>query len=134
MLGKAVTKHPSTRGEIWSTELPDANDVEGQNDLLVVVVSSPVLDTTSMRLTVPLVRWESEFSGRLDKFRIAATERNGLDTTFAAEFLRINHMSTGCLVELIGALNAEQVEEIVAGIAIAIDYWPQRAFATTFYE
>lgn len=127
-------RHPSTRGDIWLAELPDPNDTEGQNDLLVVVVSSTVLDTTPMRLTVPLVKWKSEFSDRLDKFRIAATERNGLDETFAAEFLRISHMSTECFVELIGALDAEQVEEIVAGIVIAIDYWPQRTSATTFYE
>ena len=126
MAGKAVMSHPSTRGEIWLTCPPNVNDSEVQSGQLVVVVSSPLLDTVSMRIIVPLVTWNPDFSGRIDKFRIPATERNGLDNTFVAEFLRVGHISTESFMKRIGALDAEQVEEIVAGIVIAIDYWPQK--------
>ena len=120
-------KHPSTRGEIWLIWSPSMNESDGRNERLAIVVSSPVLDTTPMRIIVPLSKWQPSFSGRIDKLRIVATHRNGLDTAFVAEFLRVSNVSTDCLVRRIGLLDADQVEEIVAGIVIAIDYWPQKS-------
>ena len=120
-------KHPPTRGEIWLIQAPGMSELDGPNDRLAVVVSSPVLDTTPMRIIVPLSKWQPSFSGMIDKFRIAATRRNGLDTAFVAEFLQVSNVSTDCLVRRIGLLDADQVEEIVAGIVIAIDYWPQKS-------
>ncbi len=60
----------------------------------------------------------------MDKFPIAESERNGLDAKAVAEFLRVTSVSTERLVKKKGLLDAEQVEEIVAGIVIAIDYGP----------
>ena len=85
-------KHPSTRGEIWLIRSPGMSELDGPNDRLAVVVNSPVLDTTPMRIIVPLSKWQPSFSGRIDKFRIAATRRNGLDTAFVAEFLQVSNV------------------------------------------
>ena len=119
--------HPSTRGEIWLACLPQADGSEmDEHDSLVAVVSSPAFDKTTMRIIVPISSWRPEFKGRLDKFQIAASERTGLDTEHAAEFLKVSSLSTERLVERKGILDAEQVEEIVAGVVIAIDYRPSQ--------
>ena len=60
--------------------------------------------------------------GRFDKLPIAANEGNGLNADSAADFLQVRSVSTERFLRRIGALEADQVEEIVAGVVIAIDY------------
>ena len=111
-----------TRGEVWLVRLPRAVGAELQRDRPVVVVSSPAFDAAPIRIVVPLTTWQSEFAGRINKLSIAANDRNGLDAESAADFLQVRSVSTERFIERIGALDAEQVEEIVAGVVIAIDY------------
>ena len=57
-----------------------------------------------------------------NKLLVEASERNGLDADSAADYLQVRSVSVERLVQRIGSLDAELVEEIVAGIAIALDY------------
>ena len=119
--------HPSTRGEIWLACLTQVHGPEvEERDSLVAVISSPVFDRTPLRIVIPISSWRPEFKDRADKFQIAASERNCLDTEHAAEFLQVSSLSTDRLVERHGVLDAEQVEEIVAGVIIAVDYRPSQ--------
>ena len=119
-----MTNDPPTRGEVWLIRLPRAVGAELQRDRPVVVVSSPAFDATPIRIIVPLTTWLAEFAGRINKLRIAVSDRNGLQAESAADFLQVRSVSTDRFLEQIGALEAEQVEEIVAGVVIAIDYRP----------
>ena len=111
-----------TRGEVWLVRLPRAVGAELQRDRPVVVVGSPAFDIAPIRIIVPLTTWRPEFAGRINKLPIAANDLNGLDVYSAADFLQVRSVSTERFIERIGALEAEQVEEIVAGVVIAIDY------------
>ena len=119
-----MTGESPTRGEVWLARLPRAVGAEAQRDRPVVVVGSPAFDATPIRIVVPLMTWREEFADRINKLRIAANERNGLHTDSAADFLQVRSVSTERFLERIGALEAQQVEEIVAGVVIAIDYQP----------
>ena len=119
-----MTIDPPTRGEVWLVRLPRAVGAELQRDRPVVVVSSPAFDETPVRIIVPLMSWREEFAGRLNKLRIATSDRNGLRAESAADFLQVRSVSTNRFIERIGTLEAEQVEEIVAGVVIALDYRP----------
>lgn len=90
----------------------------------MVVVGSPAFDAVPIRIVVPLMTWRAEFAGRINKLRVEANERNGLHADSAADFLQVRSMSTERFLERLGALDAQQVEEIVAGVVIAIDYRP----------
>ena len=111
-----------TRGEVWLVRLPRAVGAELQRDRPVLVVGSPAFDAAPVRIIVPLTTWRAEFAGRINKLPIAANDLNGLDVDSAADFLQVRSVSTERFIERIGALEAEQVEEIVAGVVIAIDY------------
>ena len=113
-----------TRGEVWLLRLPNGRGLELQEIRPVVVVSSPIFDPQNIRIIVPLMTWREEFEGRLNKLRILPSDRNGLDSESAADFLQVRSTSTERFIERIGSLNADQVEEIVAGVVIAIDYQP----------
>ena len=111
-----------TRGEVWLVRLPRAVGAELQRDRPVVVIGSPAFDTAPVRIIVPLTTWRPEFEGRINKLRIPPSEQNGLHAESAADFLQVRSVSTERFIERIGPLEADQVEEIVAGVVIAIDY------------
>ena len=70
--------------------------------------------------------WREEFSERLNKVQIAKNDRNGLHADSAADLLQVRSASTDRFIEQIGALEVEQLEEIVAGVVTALDYRPRR--------
>ncbi len=113
-----------TRGEVWLVRFPRAIGVEVQEDRPAVVVNSSAFDNLEIRIIVPLMTWQEDFAERLNKVHIAPNEQNGLRHDSAADFLQVRSVSTKRLLRRIGALNAAQIEEIVAGIVIAIDYQP----------
>ena len=119
-----MTTDLPTRGEVWLVRLPRAVGAELQRDRPGAVVSSPAFDVTPVRIIVPLMTWRQEFTGRINKLRIATSDRNGLRAESAADFLQVRSVSIDRFIERIGALEAELVEEIVAGVVIALDYRP----------
>lgn len=119
-----MTNDPPARGEVWLVRLPRAVGAELQRDRPVAVVSSTAFEATPVRIVVPLATWRPDFEGTINKLRIAASERNGLHAESAADFLQVRSVSTERFLERTGVLEAEQVEEIVAGVAIAVDYRP----------
>ena len=124
MSGSELATEPPTRGEVWLVRLPRAVGAELQRDRPAVIVNSPAFDAASVRIVVPLTTWLAEFDGTSNKLLIEVSERNGLDGDSAADFLQVRSVSVERLLERVGALDAGLVEEIVAGIAIALDYEP----------
>lgn len=111
-----------TRGDVWLVRLPRAVEADLQRDHPVVVISSPALEVVPVRIIVPLTTWRDEYEGRINKLRVGADDRNGLDADSAADFLQVRSVSTERFLRRIGILEADEVEEIAAGVAIAVDY------------
>jgi len=113
-----------TRGDVWLVRLPRAVGAEPQRDRPAVIVSSPAFDSAPVRIIVPLTSWRDEFRERINKLRIPATTSNGLAVDSAADFLQVRSVSTERLMRRVGVLEADELEEIAAGVVIAIDYQP----------
>ena len=111
-----------TRGEVWLIRLPRAVGAELQRDRPAVVVSSPAFDSTPVRIVVPLTTWRAEFEGRINKLLVEADGGNGLHADSGADFLQVRSVALERFVEQLGEVDAETVEEIAAGVAIAVDY------------
>ena len=124
MSGSESATAPPTRGEVWLVRLPRAVRAELQRVRPAVIVNSPAFDAVPVRIIAPLTTWLAEFTGSSNKLLIEASERNGLDADSAADFLQVRSVSVERLVQRLGGLDADLVEEIVAGIAIALDYQP----------
>lgn len=86
------------------------------------MIGSPLFDAEPVRIIVPLMTWRDEFADRINKVRIAANDQNGLHAESAADFLQVRSVSTERFIQRIGSLETEQVEEIAAGVVIAIHY------------
>ena len=68
--------------------------------------------------------WQAEFAGKFNMLPIMKSDRNCLNTESAADFLQVHNISINQFLRRIGTLEAEQVEEIVAGVVIALDFRP----------
>ena len=53
---------------------------------------------------------------------VKATPANGLKTDSAADFLQVRAVSLGRLTSRIGRVDAKVLEELAAGVAIAVEY------------
>ena len=93
-----------------------------QRDRPAVVISSPALDALPVRIVVPLTTWRDQFEGRINKLRVEADDWTGLHSASAADVLQVRSVSTERFLRRIGVLETDEVEEIAAGVAIAVDY------------
>lgn len=73
---------------------------------------------------VPLMTWRDEFEGRLNKVVVEPTEQNGLDNKSVADFLQVRGVSVRRLLRRLGRMDTALLDEIAAGIVIAVDYQP----------
>jgi mRNA interferase MazF len=113
-----------TRGEVWWCELDPTRGFEIQKTRPAVVLSSPVFDTLAMRIIIPLTSWQAKFAKQLNKVFVKATTSNGLENDSAADFLQIRAVSVDRFKTKIGRLEAVVLEELAAGVAIAVEYRP----------
>lgn len=113
------------RGEIWILNLDPTVGSEIQKTRPAVVVNAHIFDRlVELRIVVPLTKWQSKFADHRNKILIPKTQQNGLDSDSAADFLQVRCVSTERFVDRKGTLEAELLEEVIAGIAIAVDYQP----------
>ncbi|GAB4333647.1 MAG: hypothetical protein Kow0010_20260 [Dehalococcoidia bacterium] len=113
-----------TRGEVWWCELDPTRGSEVQKTRPVAVLSSPSFDHLPMRIVVPLTSWQDRFRSMLNKVEVKANAANGLTNDSAADFLQVRAVAVERLTQRIGRLDAALVEELAAGVAIAVDYRP----------
>jgi mRNA interferase MazF len=114
----------ATRGELWWCELDPTRGSEIQKTRPVIVLSSSVFDSLPMRIIVPLSTWQPRFAMQLNKVLVEATATNGLKDDSAADFLQIRAVSVDRLTSRMGRLDAALLDELAAGVAIAVEYRP----------
>ena len=117
-----MSEETPTRGEVWIVRLPRGIGVEPQRDRPCVVISSADYDSHPIRIIMPLSTWRPEFEGRANKLRIRASAHNGLNFDSAADSFQVRSVSTERFLARIGVIGPELLQQIVAGVAIAINY------------
>jgi mRNA interferase MazF len=116
-----TTSQPS-RGEIWLVNLDPTLGSEFQKTRPALVVSSMALNRLPVRIVVPITTWQPRFANQLNKVFLRATPRNGLDNDSAGDVLQVRCVAVERFIRKVGQLEADLVEEVVAGIVLVIDY------------
>ena len=112
------------RGEIWIINLDPTVGSEIQKSRPGVIVNAHIYDLLPLRIIVPITTWQSRFREQRNKIFIPKSDHNGLDSDSAADFLQVRCVSIERFAVHKGILEAELLDEIVAGVAIAVDYQP----------
>lgn len=75
-----------------------------------------------VKIVVPLKSWQERFAGWAWVVRIEPTNANGLKRAEAADVMQVRSLDTGKFEQRIGRLSASEMEDIVAALAIVVEY------------
>ena len=110
------------RGEIWLIDLNPTRGQELQKTRPAIVISTDLFQTIALRIIIPITTWQDKFINRPFMVKISVAPQNGLTQESAANTLQIRSLSTKRFVRRLGKLETSVLQEILAGLAICIDF------------
>jgi len=111
-----------SRGEIWLVNLDPTRGQEIQKTRPVVVISTDLFAPIPLRIVIPITSWQDKFDRRPFMVKLPTSPANGLIRDSAANVLQVRSLSTQRFVRLLGKLEANLMQEILAGLVICVDY------------
>ena len=110
------------RGEIWTIDFDPTKGSEVKKVRPAVVISSDRLGVLPVKLVVPFTDWKQNFSGKVWMVKVDKSSSNGLTKTSTADALQARAVSLERFVKPIGKLESDVLEQVVASLAILIEY------------
>ncbi|MBO1351299.1 MAG: type II toxin-antitoxin system PemK/MazF family toxin [Hormoscilla sp. GUM202] len=110
------------RGEVWLVQLDPTRGQEMQKTRPAVVISSELFSNISLRIIIPVTRWQPKFQDRPFMISIKRTDENGLDIDSAGNVLQVRSITTERFVRCLGKVSEAVVRELLAGLVISVDY------------
>jgi mRNA interferase MazF len=111
-----------SRGEVWRVRFDPAEGAEIKKIRPSVVVSVDEVGILPLRIIVPITGWQDAFASRPWLVRLNPTRANGLSKASAADAFQVKSLSVDRFVERVGALTAQEIEEIAAAIVLCVGY------------
>jgi mRNA interferase MazF len=108
------------KGEIWLINLDPTVGAEIRKMRPAVVVSEDAIGILPLRIIVPLTDWKERYAVAPWMVAIIPDAKNGLTKPSAADAFQIRSVSQERFVQRIGALNKEQIVQILKAIQIVI--------------
>lgn len=108
------------RGEIWLVDLDPTQGSEMQKRRPCVLISADYLAGLPLRVVVPITSWRASFEGKPWFVRLEPDEDNHLDKLSAADGMQIRCLDESRLMNRIGAVNPQDLEDIIAAVCIVI--------------
>jgi mRNA interferase MazF len=87
-----------------------------------VVVNVPEVGRLPLRIVVPLTDWKPRYVEHVWFVYVPHTVENGLIKDSGADAFQVKSLSVNRFEAKIGALTAEQMDDIAAAIALCIGY------------
>ena len=113
------------RGEVWLVDLDPTKGAEIQKKRPAVVLSTPGLYGSAVRIVVPITTWQPKFARFAYGYtRLQAAAANGLLRESAAVSAQIRAVALERFLRKMGTLTTDEAEEIAAAVALCIDYRP----------
>lgn len=110
------------RCEIWKIDLEPTIGDEIKKARPCLVVNSDSIGKLHLRLVAPLTGWNDAFLHNLWHVRIDPDNNNGLTKPSAIDVLQLRGVDTQRFIQKLGRVTAVQMEEVVAAIAVVIEY------------
>jgi mRNA interferase MazF len=108
------------RGEIWWTNFDPAVGSEQTKIRPAVVASVPRVGRLPLRIVVPVTDWKPTYSNVPWFVELAPTASNGLQKQSGADAFQVKSVDLGRLKSKMGAVTAQQMEDIAAAIALCV--------------
>jgi mRNA interferase MazF len=110
------------RGEVWLVNLNPTRGQEIQKTRPVVIISSDLFNSISLKIAIPITSWQEKFIDRPFMVRIDPSLENGLDCNSAGNILQVRSLSTDRFFKRLGQVSASVLQELLSGLIICTDY------------
>jgi mRNA interferase MazF len=113
------------RGEIWLVNFDPSLGAELQKTRPAVVVSVGSVGRLPLRIVVPVTSWDARYETLPWFVRLTAARHSGLDRESGADTFQVKSVAVERFHARIGEVSPDQLEEIVAGIALCVGFRPR---------
>jgi len=110
------------RGDIWTIRFDPSEGDEIQKIRPAVVMTAAGAGKMRLQIVVPITNWQPQFSRYFWMIRLAPNPQNGLSKDSAADAFQIKSLSINRFQNQLGAITADQLDEISAAIALCVGY------------
>jgi mRNA interferase MazF len=108
------------KSEIWLINLDPTIGAEIRKTRPAVIVSQDDIGVLPRRVIVPLTDWKERYAVAPWMIAISPDAQNGLVKPSAADAFQIRSVSQERFVQRIGALNSDQMEQLLKAVQIVI--------------
>jgi len=108
------------KGEVWLINLDPTVGAEIRKTRPGVIVSEDAIGALPLRVIVPITEWKDRYEVAPWMVRIDPASQNGLEQPSAADAFQIRSVAQERFTRCIGALQVDQVQEIISAIQIVI--------------
>lgn len=108
------------KGEIWLINLDPTVGAEIRKTRPAVIVSEDAIGVLPLRVIVPLTDWKDRYGIAPWLVQILPDAQNGLSKSSAVDAFQIRSVSQARFVQCLGALNHDQLRQVLGAIEIVI--------------
>ncbi|WP_206093794.1 type II toxin-antitoxin system PemK/MazF family toxin [Paludifilum halophilum] len=109
-----------SRGQVWNVNLSPSKGAEMYKIRPCVIVSSDYIGRLPLKVVVPITEWDPSYEGAPWFVQLEPNAENGLDKLSGADAFQVKSLSVERFEEKRGVLSEDEVEDIVAAIAIVV--------------
>jgi mRNA interferase MazF len=104
------------QGEIWQIELDPAIGAEIKKSRPAIIISDDAVGILPLKVVIPITHWQERYSRCPWMVKIEVTAENGLATVSAADCFQIRSVSVRRLVNRLGVVKPEIVDQVKEAI------------------
>jgi len=125
-----LSNKPSTpttipqRGEIWWVDFDPTTGEEIKKTRPAVVITAPGMGRNQLKVVVPIIGWKPNYTKYLWMFKLVPSKTNGLIKESGADTSQVKSVSVERFGKQLGSVTADELDEILAAIALVIGYNP----------
>jgi mRNA interferase MazF len=108
------------KGHIWLINLDPTIGAEIRKMRPAVIVSEDAIGVLPLRVIVPLTDWKERYTVAPWMVQILPDAQNGLSKPSAADAFQIRSVSQERFVQRLGALNRDQLQQVLRAVQIVI--------------
>lgn len=109
------------RGEVWLVNLDPTIGAEINKKRPCVIVNQDAIARLPLKIIVPLTSWDEQFGRAPWHVRVKHSQINGLENESSADTFQVRSVSERRLVQKIGELEPELVENINKALSVSLN-------------
>jgi len=110
------------RGEIWIVRFDPTLGAEIKKDRPAVVVDVPEVGKLPLHIVVPVMQWNARYAALPWHTKLEPSSLNGLSKDSSADSFQVKSVSVIRFKSRVGEVSSEELENIIAGIALCVGY------------